>query len=333
MKFPAKTLAEFYFQLGTMVQAGVPIRNALNSLRRTAPRAIRRHVATLADVVDHGVPLHEAIARFSGQFAAVDRQTLAVSEQSGALDVGLLALSQYHDARAKARSRIVSASMFPALLLTAAVFISRFPQLLLGALGQTQYSVFDYLLDTVGSLALFVAAGLVVHWLAQRLLRTPGVNVTVDRALRAVPLFGRLRFDYALSQWLASIRLMLNAGFAIFEALDYANETSPSPLIASAYQKARPLIHSQMDVSTALQSTGVFPDQLIQFWATGEQSGRMDEMLDRLARQYEERWLHSLDQLAAWLPRIAYGLVSLYIIFQIGKLLTPIVGMYQEFLQ
>jgi type II secretory pathway component PulF len=213
------------------------------------------------------------------------------------------------------------------------VFISRLPQLVLGALGQTQYGPFDYLIDTFGFLGLLVAAGLVLRWLAQRLLRTPGVNVTVDRVLRAVPLFGRLRIDYALSQWLSSIRLMLNAGFAIFEALEYASETSPSPLIAHAYQKARPLIHSQMDVSAALQSTGVFSDELIQFWATGEQSGRMDEMLDRLARSYEDRWQRSLDQLAVWLPRVAYALVSLYIISQIFKLMMPILGMYQQMLQ
>jgi type II secretory pathway component PulF len=333
VKFSAKTLAEFYYQLGTMVQAGVPIKNALESLRRTAPRPMRKCVSTLAMALESGEPLQQAIARFPRQFAAVDRQTLAVGEQSGALDIGLLALSQYHDARAKARSRIVSASMLPALLLTAAVFISRLPQLVLGALGQTQYSVLDYLIDTVGFLGLLVAVGLALRWLAQRLLRTPGVNVTVDHVLRAVPLFGRLRFDYALSQWLSSIRLMLNAGFAIFEALDYASETSPSPLIAHAYQKARPLIHSQMDVSAALQSTHAFPDQLIQFWATGEQSGRMDEMLDRLARLYEERWRRSLDQLATWLPRIAYALVSLYIIFQIFKLMMPIIDMYQQLLQ
>jgi type II secretory pathway component PulF len=86
-------------------------------------------------------------------------------------------------------------------------------------------------------------------------------------------------------------------------------------------------------VSAALQSTGVFPPVVIQFWATGEQSGRLDEMLDRLARQAEERWQQSLDHLTDWLPRIAYALVSLYIIYQISQLLAPVVGMYREMLQ
>ena len=68
----------------------------------------------------------------------------------------------------------------------------------------------------------------------------------------------------------------------------------------------RPLIGGQLEVSQALASTGVFPDQLIQFWATGEQSGKMDEMLDRLVQFYEERWRNSLEQTALWVPRLIY---------------------------
>ena len=58
---------------------------------------------------------------------------------------------------------------------------------------------------------------------------------------------------------------------------------------------------------------------LIQFWTTGEQSGKMDDMLERLTKYYEEVWNRKLDQIAAWLPKIIYGLVSIYIIFWIFK--------------
>ena len=333
MRNSSKILAEFYYQFGTMIQAGVSVQKALATLKGSAPKPLRATLAAVAEAVDRGEPFHQAIAAYPKLFTAIDRQTLAVSEQSGAFDVGLLALGQYHDARAKARGRIKSAMLFPVTLLTAAVFISHFPALLLGMLGQSTYSVANYLFDTVGFLLLVVViGGLGWRWI-NRLLQTPGLNVRADRVLRAIPLFGRLRFDYALSQWISSIRLMLNAGFAIFEALDYASRTTTSPLIADAYQQARPLIHGQTAVSAALQSTGVFPDQVIQFWATGEQSGRLDEMLDRLAKQAEERWRESLDHLTAWLPRIAYGLVSLYIIFQIARLLAPVASFYQELLQ
>jgi len=97
------------------------------------------------------------------------------------------------------------------------------------------------------------------------------------------------------------------------DALKSASRMAHCPLIADAYNRIAPLIGGQLDVSQALASAGVFPDELIQVWATGEQSGRMDETLDRLARFYEERWRRSLDQVVTWLPRIAYVLVMSYI--------------------
>jgi type II secretory pathway component PulF len=154
--------------------------------------------------------------------------------------------------------------------------------------------------------------------------RVPGLNLLMDRLLLTVPVLGRLRFDYALSQWVSSIRLMLRAGISIVPALEYASRTVPSPLIADAYQRAAPLVGGQLDVSQALASTGVFPEELIQFWATGEESGKMDEMLDRLARFYEERWRNSLDQTAIWLPRIVY----LWIILGIARLILTMAWAY-----
>jgi general secretion pathway protein F len=293
---------------------------------------MRRQVAVVADDVGQGTPFHEAINRFPDLFRDMDQQTIAVSEKSGALDSGLLSLSHYHDTRAKARDKIVSASMFPVALLVAAVFIGHLPQLVLGAMGQSQYSVVNYLFDTGGFLALLIGLVVLGDYLLRRLLRIPGVNVTVDRFLRAIPVVGRVRFDYALSQWISSIRLMLNAGFAMFQALEYASNTTPSPLIAHAFAQARPLIHSQTDVSDALHATGVFPDEVIQLWATGEKSGRLDDMLERLAGQAEERWRRSLEQLAAWLPKIVYGLVCIYIVVQIFNLLAPIIGIYKDLL-
>jgi type IV pilus assembly protein PilC len=77
----------------------------------------------------------------------------------------------------------------------------------------------------------------------------------------------------------------------------------------------------------------VFPDYLIQFWATGEQSGRMDEMLDRLAAYYEDRWRRSLDQTVTWLPRIAYALVAMYMAYQIFSMYSSYFHQYDELLK
>lgn len=119
-----------------------------------------------------------------------------------------------------------------------------------------------------------------------------------------------------------SIRLILAAGIGIVDALKSASNMVDSPLIGG-----------QLDVSQALASTGVFPDYLIQFWATGEKSGRMDEMLDRLAKFYEDAGATSLDQTVICLPRIAYGLVMLYMVWQIFGIATTHFNSYNTILE
>ena len=332
MRFSSKNLAAFYYQLGTLIQAGLPIQGAMASMRKAAPSPMRAAVAKLSAAIGAGTPLHEAMELCGNRFSQLDRHIVNTTERSGALDVGLLSLNQYYESRATARRKLIAGSMYPALLMAAAVFVANVPALLLGAVNGKPYTMLNYLWDTAGLLARLALIGWGAVFLLRWLLTVPRLNVLVDRLIKAVPVFGRLRFDYALSQWILSIRLMLLAGTGIVDALKSASRMAHCPLIADAYNRIAPLIGGQLDVSQALASAGVFPDELIQFWATGEQSGRMDEMLDRLARFYEERWRRSLDQVVAWLPRIAYVLVMSYMIYQIFRIFGSYINSYKGFL-
>jgi type II secretory pathway component PulF len=327
MRFSSKNLSAFYYQLGTMVQAGLPIQGALASARKTAPRPMRPAVTALSALVDQGTPLSEAMEQQAKRFAPLDRHSISLTERSGALDVGLLSLSKYYETRASARNKLIAGSLYPVFVFTAGIFIPPLPGLILG-----KTTMAGYLGHTAG---LLVGLALIA-WLISLLVRwsftVPGLNLVIDRLFVAVPVFGRLRFDYALSQWVSSIRLMLRAGIGVVVALKSASDMVHSPLIADAYKRAAPQINSGLEVSQALASTGVFPDDLIQYWTTGEKSGRMDEMLERLAASYEDRWRRSLDYVVTWLPRIAYGLVAAYMIWQIFTLTTAYFNTYNQFL-
>jgi type II secretory pathway component PulF len=333
VKFSSKNLATFYYQLGTLVQAGLPIQSAMTSLAQTSQRTMRKAVIRLSEFVNSGVPLHEAMEQSGRTFAPLDRHAIDMGERSGTLDVALLSLSKYYENRSSARQKLISGSLYPAFMLVASVFITHFSALFLGTQGGKPYTIFNYLWDTVG----FLGGLVLIFWLARMALNwslsTPGLNLIVDRVLKAIPVVGRLRFDYALSQWISSIRLMLTAGIGVVPALEYASRSAHSPLIASAYEKAVPLIGSGLQVSQALAFTRAFPEEVIQFWTTGEQSGRMDEMLERLASFYEDRWRRSLDHVVTWLPRFAYFLVVIYVVSQIFNGFNSYMSQYDELLK
>ena len=332
MSFSSKNLAAFYFQLGTLIQAGLPIQSALVSTRNAVPRSMRRAVAELSERVDRSIPLSEAMEGSGRLFAPLDMHTIRMTERSGSLDIGLLSLSKYYESRATARNKLMAGMLYPVGLFVAAVSIVNVPSLFAGAPGGRPFTMLDYLRNTVGLFGALVLSVWLISRLGHWAFAVPGLNVTLDRLLMGVPVFGRLRFDYALSQWVSSIRLTLAAGVGIIEALESASSTIPSPLIADAYKRAKPLIGGQLEVSQALASTGVFPDHVIQFWSTGEKSGRLDDMLSRLAEDYEDRWRRSLDQVVTWLPRIAYALVAAFMVVQIFKTFNTYLNAYNAIL-
>src|SRR5262249_16792064 len=144
-------------------------------------------------------------------------------------------------------------------------------------MGHIHYTLLNYLRDTVGLMILIVAICFLVVWLFRIGFKIPRINVTLDKVIRFIPGFGSFQMDYTLSRWFESIRLMMNCGYGVVEALDVSTKLVASPMIAHAYSLARPLINNPMSVSEAFEATGLFRPILVQFWSTGEESGKMDD--------------------------------------------------------
>ncbi|MDD2708902.1 MAG: type II secretion system F family protein [Verrucomicrobiae bacterium] len=321
MRISSRQLEMFYVQLGTMIESGVPIQQALRSQEKTVAPRLRSTVARWREWTEQGHPLHEAMGLTPGRIAEFDRQTLQICEQSGTLDKGLLSLGQYHQKRGEAIRRIVGITILPVILLVAAVFVPRIPKLVLAFMGQGEDTMGAFFMDTAGWLASLVFGVAGMFWLAQILLRHPATGPAMDWLLNAIPLFGGFRKAHALSVWAQQVRMMLAAGHGVVPAMENASRFSPSPLIAAAFPRIKPFINSQLEVSEVLAGSGVFPPMFCQLWSAGERSGRLDEMLDRLSRHFEDEWRRKLAQLAVALPFFIYLLVSGFIIMQIFKMM------------
>lgn len=320
-EFSSRDLSMFYSQLATMVEAGVSIQQALKTMGKTGPDRMRPAVRRLTEAVERGETLHETLGMMSDLFPSMDCHTLAISGQSGGLDKGLFALADYYEKRAIARSRIISASILPTIVLIVALLVVAGLKMLLFVLAsQGEYSLLAFLRDTVGVFFALVLLLVSFVWFVRILLNNPSTGLATDRVLNQVPLLGGFRFNLALSQWVQAIRLMLNAGYGVLEAMDFASTRSSSPMIADAHARAKPMMNSQLNVAQALEKTRVFPAMLIQFWSTGEQSGKMDEMMERLAKYYDEVWQRRLAQISDWMPRIAYAFVALFIIYHVVQI-------------
>ncbi len=298
-------LALFYRSLGQLLESGVPLLRALESLSR--PRLSPAH--GLARAIQHGATLAEALAGNPNWFPSDHVKLLAIAERSGRLDQAFSDLANHVTDLLELRRMIQSGLVLPLLVFHAAAFIIPLPALLLSQ----DNGMTGYLAASAGLVAMFwlviAGGGIALKLMPSRLL---------DASLRPIPLVGRTWRELDYARIARQVEMLTSAGLDVITALRFAGSTCHSPRLAAAMDRAADQAeHTTASVSEALAAQGVFPEDFIALWSTGEQSGRLDRVLRDLADRYASRCRDRMREIGRWLPRIVYGLVMIYLAIQI----------------
>ncbi len=218
------------------------------------------------------------------------------------------------------RRTIATGLILPAIILTLAAFIVPLPKLLLDG------SLTGYLVASVG----FLIAVVLVVGLGLALGRALS-PATRDSLLRPLPVIGRTWRELDYWRITGSMEMLTSAGLGVVAAVRETAALCRSPKLAAALHRTADQSEQRGEpVSAGLAASGEFPPEMIALWATGEQSGRLDEALGRLADDYADRCERRMQELARWLPRVAYALVSLYVISQIFRLAFGYVNLLES---
>lgn len=303
----ARQRSQFYRSLGQLLSAGVAAVQALQTLR----------VRAAADI-ERGATLHEALARW-GQLPASEVQLLELGERSGRLDVVLGELAEYAQTLHRMQRRLISGLILPASVLAVAAFVVPLPAWF--ATGDSA----AYWMSSVGFLALVAGSIALIGFVVVRL-----PAAARDRLLRAVPVVGGAWRQFQLWRVARGLEMLLGAGLGILPALRAVAEVCPSPPLASALRAAADAAEKRgASVSASLENSRQVPAEWTALWAVGEQSGRLDEMLQRLACAAAYRLEERLQWVGRVVPWVVYALVSLYLIVQIFAL----AGRYVQLLE
>jgi type II secretory pathway component PulF len=313
--------ALFYRALAQMLEAGLPVLRALETSSRTVPAGrLRRAVAGLKADIEHGGSVAHGLALFPREFPAIETRLLAAAEASGRLDSALRELADYLEELARLRRAVLTGLILPGVMLHAAALIVPLSRLFV------EGSVAGYLAAVVAFLAPFwlAAAAIVAVF---RLLPPATLAALVD----PLPLVGSTWRD--LDQWRVSrsVQMLTNAGVGVIAALRVAATLARHPrLAATLVAAAENAEHRGERVSTTLAASRLFPDELIGLWATGEESGKLDECLGRIADRAAERCQQRFQLLARWLPYAVYAAVAVLIAVEIIRLGARYVALLQS---
>lgn len=296
-----RDLVAFTQQLATLFEAGVPLDRALSVLEELAPNPrLKTVVGDLLRSVRSGASFGEALAKHHPRpFSRLYVNMVRAGEKGGVLDVTLRRLAEFLEAAQEFREAIVSALIYPALLTSvggaAVVFlltfvIPRFAEIF-ADLGQAVPLPTQVLLSVSGFVRGYwwLLAGLAVTGaLAARIiLATREGRLAWDRACLRFPLVGEVLLKLEVARFARTLGTLLRSGVAMLAALEVVREMLGNQLLAGAVDQLAAGVKRGAGLSTPMEQSRAFPALAIHMVRVGEETGRLEEMLLKVAETFE----------------------------------------------
>ncbi|MEZ5566795.1 MAG: type II secretion system F family protein [Halioglobus sp.] len=288
-------------ELAVLLRAGLPIDRALKvMIDMAANERLRELMDDLLGSVKSGKGFSQALLAYPREFSTFYVNMVRSGEASGRLDEVLARLSEYLTNAKTVRASVVSALIYPAILLVVAVLSII---AMLGFVVPQFETLFNDMGDALPVLTRgVIAAGdfiarygwllLVIMLLAAYLVRgwfrSPEGRAIFDERLLNVPLFGSLVFKYEVAKFARTVGTLLGNGVSLLQAIAIAVETVENRHIKLALGVLEPAVKRGQRVSVALEDAQVFSPLVIQMARVGEESGSLGQMMTELASVYDE---------------------------------------------
>jgi len=341
-RLPLAELSVMTRQLSTMIGAGLPLMDGLNSLIEQIERQQARKIwIGVRERVKEGASLADALGQYPDNFSSLYLNMVRSGEQSGTLGLMLLRLAEMLEYQARLRSRVLAAATYPIVLLVTSLSILFFlilfvmPQIAqvftdVGQalplptrilLGSSQW-LRDYWWLLLGALA----GGLL--WARQALWSETG-RLRRDRWLLKLPIFGRIASMVALSRFALTLSTLLAGGIPLLRALGIVRGVVGNVLLESAIEEAAHNIREGESIAGPLQRSGLFPGFVIQMIAVGERSGELTQMLKKVADAYDHDVETTVGVLTSLLTPALILLMGGIVLMIVLSVLLPIFEMSQ----
>lgn len=338
-----KDIAIFTRQLATMMRAGVPLLQSFDIVARgsTNPR-VTKLLTDIRSDVETGTSLSSAFRKHPLYFDALYCNLVEAGEAAGILETLLDRLAVYQEKTLELKAKIKSAMIYPVAVLVVAFVVVAVIMIFVIPAFKEVFTSFgaDLPAPTLFVMAtseifvkywwlIFGSIGFFLYFFFQTWRRSENMQRTMDRLMLKLPLFGDLLNKSAVARWTRTLSTMFAAGVPLVEALDSVGGASGNAVYKDATEQIQKDVSTGTALTTAMQSSGVFPVMVLQMAAIGEESGALDQMLGKAAEFYENEVDEAVKGLSSLLePLIIVVLgtviggivVSMYLpIFKLGS--------------
>ncbi len=344
-----KVLMIFTRQLATLIDAGLPLLRSLTVLGKQEPNPVlKATISSLADSVQGGSTFSESLAQHPNMFNKLYVNMVKAGELGGVLEVVLNRLAEYQEKAHKLKNKIVSAMVYPAIVMFIAVAILVFLMIFIVPKFKEMFNNSDSELPTISKIVfgfsefclaspisiipnvvwLFVA-GFLIYLGIGAMGKTKGGREVVDKLKLHMPVFGDIQRKSAVSRFARTLGTLVTSGVPILQALNITRDTAGNVVISNAISKVHEAVKEGESIVTPLTASGVFPNMLISMVDVGEETGQLPEMLLKVADVYDDEVDNAVTALTSILEPIMIVFLALVVGAVVFALFLPLIKMIQ----
>ena len=296
-----KDLVVFTRQLATLVDAGLPIVRSLKILEgQFKPGLLKYAVGTVAEEVEGGNTLSEAMVKFPKVFDRLYVNMVKAGEAGGVLDTILDRLAVFMEKANKLKKQVMSSMIYPAAVITVAGGILAI--IMIKIVPQFQKMFSEMGLELPGPTLLLISLSMILktYWyllpgvpfvgmMFLRLLKKtkPGKWI-LDKASLKVPVFGQIVSKSTISRFCRTLGTLIASGVPILDALAIVRDATGNVIISNAIQKVHESIREGENIAGPLAQSKVVDAMVVNMIDVGEETGELDKMLIKVADNYDD---------------------------------------------
>jgi type IV pilus assembly protein PilC len=340
-KVKSKILMIFTRQLATLVDSGLPLLRSLNVLaKQERDKLLKNTINKLADSVQSGSTFSDALALHPRIFNDLYVNMVKAGEAGGVLELVLTRLSEFQEKAAKIKNKVAAAMVYPGIVLTMAVgimsfllvfIVPRFEAIFHDILGDKPLPPVTRFVLAVSDLMKhrgLILVGAVVAMVALYKLigRTPGGRLAIDNFKLRMPLFGNLNRKTAISRFARTLGTLVTSGVPILQALSITRETAGNAAIARAISQVHDSVKEGESIVQPLEASRAFPPMVVSMVDVGEETGKLPEMLLKIADVYDDEVDNAVAGLTSALEPIMIVFLAVVVGTIVLALFTPLIS-------
>jgi len=347
-KVKSKILMIFTRQLATLIDSGLPLLRSLNVLaKQERDKLMKNTINKIADSVQSGSTFSDALALHPRIFNNLYVNMVKAGEVGGVLELVLTRLSEFQEKAAKIKNKVIAAMVYPGIVMTMAMgimgfllvfIVPRFEVIFHDLLGDKPLPpVTRFVIGVSGSLKNhgLVILGVVVAvvTLYKFIGRTRRGRLAIDTFKLRMPLFGNLNRKTAISRFARTLGTLVTSGVPILQALNITRETAGNAAIARAIAQVHDSVKEGESIVQPLEASRVFPPMVVSMVDVGEETGKLPEMLLKVADVYDDEVDNAVVALTSMLEPIMIVFLAVIVGTIVLALFTPLISIITGFQQ